>query len=432
MKSKIIVILFILLLLAGGLGARFLGPKLKTVKKETKIVTSDKYANFLLEVYDTIKDNYWEKITDEQLINLYLLASLKLTGKTPEIKTKDRAGLATMLLQILKEFPAPDKKKEYSANLADIVLANLQPFGRSRLYTRKEEKALSDNVKNINPEINQYNVLELPKEASNSAIQKAYEEKVAKLKPEATKSPEAAQKLAQVEKAYQTLGDEASRKTYDLSGVEPTMEYKLLRPDIFYIHLTKFSPTTVEELQRVSEKTNDKPNVSILVLDLRGNIGGAIDGLPWFLGPFIGLDQYAYQFYHQGEKTDFKTKIGWLPGLVKFKKVIILIDENAQSTAEVMASVLKKYNVGVLVGSTTKGWGTIEKVFELKTQIDPNEKYSAFMVHSITLREDGQPIEGRGVEPVINIKSPTWEKELYAYFHYDEIASAIKEVIAIK
>ncbi len=431
MRKKILISLVLLAVFAslGVLAVR------KRIAAKT-IKTNNIYANFLLEVYDKVKENYWEKITDEQLVNLYALGTQKITGKIPELKTKDKAGLAKMLIQVLKQIreqekglPADWREKEFAAGLADIVLANLQPFGRSRLYTRKEEKALSDNVKNINPQINQYDVLQLPKEASSSAIQKAYAEKVAELKPQATKSPEAAQKLALVEKAYQALGDEDSRKTYDLSGVEPTMEYKLIRPDIFYLHLTKFSPTTVEELQRVSEKTNDKPDVSILILDLRGNIGGAIDGLPWFLGPFIGNDQYAYQFYHQGEKTDFKTKIGWLPGLVKFKKVVILIDENSQSTAEVMASVLKKYNVGVLVGTKTKGWGTIEKVFELKTQIDPNEKYSLFLVHSLTLREDGQPIEGQGVEPFIDLKSPNWEKELYTYFHYEEIAQVIKEIM---
>lgn len=430
MKKLFLLLLVLGIFFLGGMAGFFARPKIQPLPTQT--VNKDIYLAFTVEVWDKIKENYWDKVTDELLANLFVAATEKLAGQPQVLKTKNKEAVEKMVASVLRQIPSPDKKKEYVTQMADLVLTNLQPFGRSRVYSRKEETALKNNVQNINPEIDQYQVLDIPKQASSAAIKKNYEEKVAELKPQATKSPEAREKLAQIEKAYQVLGDEANRKVYDLSGVEPTMNYKLIRPDIFYTHIYKFSPTTLDELQRVAEKTNDKPEANILILDLRGNIGGAFDGLPWFLGPFIGIDQYAYQLFHQGEKTDYKTRAGWLPGLFKFKKVVILIDNNTQSTAEVMASVLKKYNVGVLVGTTTKGWGTIEKVFEINQQLDKDENYSLFLVHSVSLREDGQPIEGHGVEPMINLQGADWEKELYSYFHYEEIAKAIKEILAQK
>ena len=114
--------------------------------------------------------------------------------------------------------------------------------------------------------------------------------------------------------------------------------------------------------------------------------------------------------------------------MVRYKKVIILIDENTQSTAELFASVLKKYNVGVLIGRRTKGWGTVERIFPIKQQIDPNETYSVFLVHSLTLREDGQPIEENGVEPTISIDDPDWKNQLFAYFHWQELAQVVEEI----
>lgn len=148
-----------------------------------------------------------------------------------------------------------------------------------------------------------------------------------------------------------------------------------------------------------------------------------------FQALLIGQDQYAYQFFQQGEKTDFKTRSGWLPSLVRYKKVVILVNENTQSSAEVMAAVLKKYNVGVVVGTRTRGWGTIEKVFPLENQLNEGEKYSLFLVHSLTLRDDGQPIEGRGIDPLIDITDSNWESQLYSYFHYSELTKAIKEIL---
>ncbi|MCL5090402.1 MAG: S41 family peptidase [Patescibacteria group bacterium] len=427
--SKLFALILIPSMLVIGLTGGYFAKDIikKNSQPKSESIPKDKYLAFSSEVYDLIKNNYWDKITDEQLTNLFVLGIEKLTKQPQPNPPKDKSGLLKIQEKILKEITEEQKKKEFTAQLADIVLANLQPFGRSRLYSQKEETDLKNRVENRNPEVDQYQVLNVKKDASAEEVKKSYENKVAEIKKD--NSPEAQQKLAEVNKAYQTLSDQTNRKTYDESGVEPTMEGKLINTDIFYLKINKFSPTTIEELLRLSQKFDQGETLDTLILDLRDNVGGAIDGLPYFLGPFIGNDQYAYQFFHQGEKQDFKTKIGWLPSLVRYKKVVVLINENTQSSAEVMAATLKKYNVGLLLGTTTRGWGTVEKVFEIKQQIDPQEKFSAFLVHSLTLREDNQPIEGKGVEPIINIKDTEWQAKLLRQFHYQPLVNTVKEII---
>lgn len=436
MKKKLIFILPIILLLILA-GAIFL-KKVKLPFGQTSSVPKDKYVAFTSEVYDKIKENYWDKLTDEQLTNVYVLATEKLTNQPQPSKAKTKEEMQKMVVSVLKEINDEQKKKEYVTQLADMVLANLQPFGRSRLYSQKQEVDLKNRVENRNPEVDNYKVLDVTKDASADQIKQSFEQKNEALateinkeiKPEVKQQKE--QELAQVKKAFQTLSDTENRKVYDQSGIEPTIENRFLTPEIFYIHLTKFSPTTVDELLRVTQKVDQGETLNTLIFDLRDNVGGSIDGLPYFLGPFIGNDQYAYQFFHQGNKEDFKTKIGWLPSLVRYKRVVVLINGGTQSSAEVMAAVLKKFNVGILVGTKTRGWGTVEKVFDISQQIDPSEKYSVFLVHRLTLREDGQPIEGKGVEPVINIEDKNWENELYKYFRFPALAQAIKEIYRTK
>lgn len=366
----------------------------------------DKYQKFVSEVWDKIYGNYWEKISDNDLSKLFLLATNKVTGKTLTLKTPDKNGVLMLLNEI--------EKKDEVATMVDVVMANLQPFGRSRLYSLKEEKSLVNNVNNINPESNYFDKLGVEKGVSAEEIVKKYEA--------STKTPE-------IEQGYKVLKNADSRQIYAISGVEPTIEYKLLTSSIYYVHMTKFSPTSLEEFVRVMNKVKEKnEDLDTLIFDLRGNIGGAIDQLPWFLGPFIGYDNYAYQFYQQGKKDDFKTTTGWLDSMVRYKKVVVLIDENSQSTAEVTAAVLKKYNVGVLVGNTTKGWGTIEKVFPLDNQIKDDERFSLFLVHHITIADDGQPIEGRGVMPNISIKNFNWKNELWRRFGNQEIVDQVAKI----
>lgn len=424
-KPKNIIV--VLLLAAAISGSYFLGFTRKVEIKQEEQQNQNKYTAFLMEIYGKIQENYWEKVDDEKLIDLYLRASEKLSGQFLPEKPKNKEELAKMYNDLFPKIQNEEDKKKFTASVADAVLTNLQPFGRSHLYSKKDEKQLANLVLNKNPDVDQYQVLGVEKNATEQQIDTTYQEKKTELEQDQT--PEGKQKLAQLDKAYQTLSDEKSRQNYDQAGIEPTIDYRLINPKVFYMHLTRFSPTTLDDIKRVTEKVDQGDQLDSLIFDLRDNIGGTIDGLPYFLGPFIGNNRYAYQFFHQGEYEDFKTKIGFLPSLLRYKKVVILINENSQSTSEVMASVLKKYNVGVLMGKKSKGWGTIEKVYALDNQIAEDETYSMFLVNSVTLREDDQPIEGRGVEPAINIDDPDWEKELYSYYSSQELIDAVKEVL---
>lgn len=322
------------------------------------------YLEFLSEIYDNIQKEYWDSQSDAALVDLFKQGSEALTGNQFIIKTTDRVGLRAMLEGVLTDL-TEDQKKEFSVKLAATVLNNLAPQGRSGLFTTQDKKELANKVNNVNP---------------------------------------------------------------DTGLVEPSVISKRVRPDIFYIAITRFSPTSLDEFQKAANSLGDQKGVDTLILDLRGNIGGSIDILQYFLGPFIGYDQYAYEFLHQGGRQVFKTKTGWLSSLTRYKKVVLLVDERSQSTAEVMAVVFKRYNVGVVMGATTKGWGTVEKVFDIKNQMSSEETYSMFLVHSLTLADDNQPIEGRGVEPNISLKSTTWKSDLFSYFHYPELAEMIAEL----
>ncbi len=407
--------------MVGVFGGGLVVGKLTKEDKKTEVLgeKKDAYIEFVDEVYDKIKENYWEKISDEELSGIFLAGIDKLTKQPQSLQSQNKNGLNKLLATLLTNVEEA-KKQEFVATLADVALANLKPFSRSRLYAQKDEKALSNVVNNVDPGADHFKTLGVGKSASDKEIARAFEEK--------TKEATSSEKKAEIKKAYEVLKDIEARKVYEVSGVEPTIEYKLLAPEIFYMRWSKFSPTTLEEMQRVTAKVDAGDKLDTLILDLRDNIGGAIDGLPYFLGPFIGNDMYAYQFYHQGEKEDFKTKMGWMNSLVRYKKMVILVNNQSQSTAEVMASVLKKYNVGVVVGTTTKGWGTVEKVIPLDHQISDKEKYSMFLVHHVTLREDGQPIEGRGVDPVVNINSTSWKKELLGYINSQELIKEIESL----
>lgn len=389
----------------------------------------DVYIAFVTEIYDKIKGNYWEQVPDDQLSLLYELAAEKITGKPQILDPKDKTGVLSMTEEIIKEMDS-QKKKEFVASLSDMVLANLKPFGRSHLLTTASQKELSNEVNNIDPNANLYATLGVSKDAPQKEINSAYQKKTEELKKENT--PSSQQQLAQVERAHETLSDQATRQIYDTSGAETTVIWRVIKPNIFYIRITRISPATIDEFKRAADKASETKGLNALILDLRGNIGGAVDIMPYFLGPFIGYNQTAYEFFHQGQYLPFKTQTGWLDSLVRYKRVIVLIDGQTQSSAEIMAATLKRYNVGVLVGTPTKGWGTIEGIYNIDSQIDANEKFSALIVNNLTLREDNNPIEGKGVDPAIYIADPKWTNQLFEYFESKSLIQAVEEIVSSK
>jgi len=334
---------------AGVLASHFLG---KTPFSSRPLIQ----IAFQQEIFELVLNEYWKKVSEKDLSDLHRRAIEKATGKPHAVKNYDWKGIHGLLESIF-EGKSEKERNELTAKIGEILLANLEPFGRSKLYTTQDEKTLHERV----------------------------HKKV-------------------------------------------TVYSHVVHPRILHVYIKSFSPETFDEFKKIVDEMDRVRSLNTLIFDMRGNVGGAIDYLQIFLGPFIGKDQYAYHFFRRGKTEPYKTQSGWLNSLVRYKKVVILVDQNTQSTAELVASTLKKYNVGLLMGTRTRGWGTVEKVFQLKQQITKNDKYSVFLVHTLTLREDGAAIEKNGIQPLIDLNQSGWEEKLMEYFNFKPLVSAVRRI----
>lgn len=60
-----------------------------------------------------------------------------------------------------------------------------------------------------------YSTLNVSKNSSQDEIKKAYFKLAKQFHPDVNKSPEAKEKFATINEAYETLGDESKRRIYD-------------------------------------------------------------------------------------------------------------------------------------------------------------------------------------------------------------------------
>ncbi len=403
-------------------------PVLNQKKAETAEKTTADFAQFSEETYKRVKEQYWNKISDDELSELFRRAAEKATGNPQILQSKDAVGVTGLIKTILAGKDTDSQKREIVINIIQIVLYNLPPTGRNALLSQKEERTLRETVSNIDRSRDLYATVGVSKSAPQEEIDKAYEGKKQELAKE--KTPEAEEKLKELSYAYTVLSDENAKERYNEAGVEPTVFQQIVSPAVLYFFVSKISPSTFDELISAANAHADDKKLSWLILDIRGNVGGATDLLQYILGLFIGENAYGYDFYRQDNYTPFKTRVQKLPSLERFRRRIVLLTDTAtQSSAEILTATFKKYNVALVVGEPTRGWGTIENTFPLSATLDPAERYSLLLTHSITLRDDGQPIEGRGVDPDIDIKTTSWKEELKTMFASPTLAETVINVL---
>ncbi len=428
-RSKIFWIVALLIII-GGCGVSGYAYQTYSVGGVSEYLTpeeEDVYVRFGMEVFDTVQEQYWEKVEEKAFAELFKLSAEKALGGPVSLATTTRSGVASMLASVIATASSTSAKAELVKNITIVALSNLQPVGRMGLMSQKQETELRQNVSNINPEKDLYSDLGLTKGASVAAVADAFEEKSSALANATT--TEDKEELARAEYAYEVLTKESAKALYDEAKIEPTLNIRTLGKTM-YLNLTKISPSSFQEFGLAIEAASTTPGMDSLIIDVRGNVGGALDFAQAFIGLFTGQNQYAFDLYRQGDFKVQRTTFGFYPPLERYKEVAILTDDMTQSTAEVITAAFKRQRLGYVVGGTTRGWGTVENTFPIETSIDPTESYTLFLVHSITLRDDNQPIEGRGVTPDIDITDPSWKDRLSDYFRSQSLIKALKETAA--
>ncbi len=420
MKKIISIIVFVCIVASG---VYYLNSTQKFFScTEKTLEQTDVYVGFSMEAYDLIVNNYWAESSQYNINEMFRLSLEKVTGKTFVLASSTRNGTVDMLALAFSSSTSTEVKKKLALDTLMVVLYNLQPNGRNGILSLAQEKDLRQDVSNINPEKDLYKDLGIAKGASEEEITKAFEAKNEELKK--SNSPEAKAELEKITYAKKVLTNPTNKSLYDTNQVEPTVFSRKIGKTL-YLYMPKISPTTFIEFARAVDSASTTPGLDSMILDVRGNVGGSLDFVQNFLGLFKGPNQHAFDLFHQGKYEAIRTVQPKFAELDRFGEVAIITDNMTQSTAEVISATFKRLNMGKTVGATTRGWGTVENTYPINTVIDENTKYSLLLVNSITLRDDNQPIEGRGVDPNVSTGDVNWKIKIKQNFRTPSLIEAL-------
>ena len=131
-----------------------------------------------------------------------------------------------------------------------------------------------------------------------------------------------------------------------------------------------------------------------LIIDLRGNGGGAVETLKYFIGMFFDHDVKLYDQVQRKKTSPEVAKSehhAYFPG-----KVIVLVDSESASAAEIFARVMQLEKRGTVIGDHTSG-SVMEATdfYFASSGVD----YGAEVTIANLIMTDGKSIEHVGVNP---------------------------------
>lgn len=170
----------------------------------------------------------------------------------------------------------------------------------------------------------------------------------------------------------------------------PTVEYSMTEDGLGYIQVTEFDSVTVNQFAEALASVKAE-GAKGLILDLRANPGGNLDAVVEMCKMILPEGMIVYTEDKYGNRDEYTCD-----GLNELKlPLVVLVDMNSASAAEIMAGAIKDHGLGTLVGTTTFGKGIVQQIMSFRDGTAVKLTISAYYTPG------GNNIHGVGIEPDI-------------------------------
>ncbi|PZP54047.1 MAG: peptidase S41 [Micavibrio aeruginosavorus] len=228
-------------------------------------------------------------------------------------------------------------------------------------------------------------------------------------------------------------------------GVSEPLKYKMNRDvikikavksrletdDIGYIRITTFNQNTFDSLKSAIEKAkkDSKGKLAGYVIDLRNNPGGLLDQAIAVSDAF--LDKGEIVSTRGRDDKDIKRDNATSGDLTEGLPIVVLINGGSASAAEIVAGALQDHKRAIVMGTRSFGKGSVQTVIPLPGHGAMRLTTARYFTPS------GRSIQGKGIAPDIIVEAAKIEKISEEGFHEEDLKGAlanpdVKKVIQIE
>lgn len=197
----------------------------------------------------------------------------------------------------------------------------------------------------------------------------------------------------------------------------PTVNSEMFEDGMGYLQITEFDDVTPGQFRTALERLREQ-DMKGLILDLRANPGGTLDGVVDIAGQILPEGIIVYTEDKLGNRMDYKSD-----GHSEIDiPMVVLVDMNTASAAEILSGAIQDYGKGTLVGTTTFGKGIVQSVISLQDDTAVKLTVSAYFT------PNGRNIHKTGIKPDIICEFDS--EAYYGEEAFDNQLDKAKEVLA--
>lgn len=305
-----------------------------TIKITEKTTYNNKYINEFIKNYNYIKDNYYEEIDENDLIN----------------------GAISGMMESLDDPYSAYLDEDTSNNFSITLDGSFKGLGVQILKDEESGYMLVTSVFKDSPaasaglqagdliiSINDIKAKDITAAEFSKFIRESTENKF----------------LLVLQRDGKEIKTTAEKNMVVLNSVL-SKSFEKNNKKIGYIYIGIFANNTYEQFKEELDKLEDK-NIDSLIIDVRDNTGGHLTAVDGILDLFLNSKQIMYQFFQNGVTT--KTK--GIGNENKEYEIVLLGNQNSASASEVLIAGLTENLGSKFIGKKTYGKGTVQELINL-------------------------------------------------------------------
>ena len=209
------------------------------------------------------------------------------------------------------------------------------------------------------------------------------------------------------------------REQINIASVELSYE-----KDVAYLKLNQFGENTAAEWDKAVDEIKNKwleKKIKGLILDLRDNPGGYLEGSVYLASEFIPEGKLVVR--QESTTTENKDYNSMRTGNLLDIPMVVLINKGSASASEILSGALRDYGRATLVGEKTFGKGSVQEALELKDGAGLHITVAKWILPK------GDWINGTGIEPKIKIENQIKDGNTMTRDQDKQLNSAIEELL---
>ena len=176
-----------------------------------------------------------------------------------------------------------------------------------------------------------------------------------------------------------------------------SVKKRMLEPGYGYVRITTFQSRTTTDLLKGISDLQKESQLKGMILDLRNNPGGVLNGAVGVSDAFIEDGMIVYT---EGRIADSSHRYLATPGdSLNGAPLVVLINGGSASASEIVAGALQDHKRAIILGTKSFGKGSVQTIQELR---------NGSAVKLTTARyftPHGRSIQATGIEPDIKLST---------------------------